>query len=252
MSDPLRRSMERVGAVSFMDAPRRRVVSSGAPLLKAGWGIAYVVTPSPPHHLVSPHCPRIHEEDALDYLYVKRPNVAIGFPAIVFWLFFRRVYKSLCIHRDIIKELLHRLSGSRFRQVIPASTVCATRFKFFAENRRFPVRCSLTPGCEEPGSFSHLLQCAGLGGVPRGVRPAYCAAKGNTGSPVPITRVEDGEIEIDFLPPHEGQGVSSDWTEIRGNWYPLATLRPSQPGWLAKGRGGFPLLFVSVSHICVG
>ena len=119
------------------------------------------------------------------------------------------IYKELALTRPMVKEALRELRNSRACQVALAKIACATRFKFFDENRGFPVRCTIKSDCNEEDSFPHLLRCAGLE-IPTtvceetivqfSVKMATQTVTENPGMPNPIKTVREGEFEIE-LPP---------------------------------------------------
>ena len=118
------------------------------------------------------------------------------------------IYKNLRLNRAIIKETLRKLTKSRIHQVVLASIICATRFKFFEGNRCFLVRCVAGGGCQEPDSFPHLPRRAGQE-IPQGGAEELVdfltvlsgrAAGGDPGLPEPLRRAAAGEIELE-LPP---------------------------------------------------
>ena len=112
--------------------------------------------------------------------------------------------------RKVIKNALKELQATRSHQVTLAGIICATRFKFFEGNHLFPVKCTVSPHCQEEDSFSHLLKCTGLSLPPDGEEDelatslAVLAKKAtvkNPGYPEPIKDVKMGEFEIEFPPP---------------------------------------------------
>ena len=128
------------------------------------------------------------------------------------------IYSELRLTRNVIKEAFKALCSGRFQQVTLAGVICATRFKFYDENRKFPVRCRIRPDCTEMDSFDHLLNCARLT-IPVGdegemlsflVTMACRATVGNPGYPEPVRTVLPGEMEIEFPPsPNRSEGEIS-------------------------------------------
>ena len=120
------------------------------------------------------------------------------------------IYSEMRLSRDIVKSIFKELRYSRFQQVTLAGIICATRFKFFEGDQKFPVKCVVSPNCNEIDSFPHLLKCTKLSIPPESegeealmrflVRMVERATVGNPGFPDPIRSVMDGEIEIN-LPP---------------------------------------------------
>ena len=49
------------------------------------------------------------------------------------------IHSELRLSKDIMKEALKVLMSSRLQQVTLANIICATRFKFFEGDRRYPA-----------------------------------------------------------------------------------------------------------------
>ena len=69
------------------------------------------------------------------------------------------VMVQLGLTRDVIRQALQQLEGSRPLQVTLCTIICATRFKYFEKNKIFPTTCKK---CGAEDSFDHLVLCAGL------------------------------------------------------------------------------------------
>ena len=77
------------------------------------------------------------------------------------------IYSKLRLTRKVIKSALKVLRYERLQKVTLTNVICATRFKFYKENRKFPAKCRVLPECQESDRFHHLLECARLT-IPRG------------------------------------------------------------------------------------
>ena len=121
------------------------------------------------------------------------------------------IYQDMKLSRKVIKEALRRLKRSRFNQVTLATIVCGTRFKFFEDDRRYPVRCEVTEGFQEEDSSQHLLSCCRMPlntmiNSPEEEIIHYLATLAckatteNPGMPTPNILVQDGELELEFPP----------------------------------------------------
>ena len=71
------------------------------------------------------------------------------------------IFCQLRLTREVIKEATRRLQGQRKTQVVLASILSATRFKYF-DKRGVLVPVSCVKKCGQIETFEHLLQCNNL------------------------------------------------------------------------------------------
>ena len=76
------------------------------------------------------------------------------------------LYTRMGLTRDVVREAFAELSDCRARQVVLASIICATRFKYFEDGGPLRTTCGK---CGEEDGFDHLLACERLA-VPRPVK----------------------------------------------------------------------------------
>ena len=120
------------------------------------------------------------------------------------------IYKELALNRQVIKNAFRKLNRNRHHQVTWAAIICGTRYKVYEDGRCYPVRCEVSPGCEEEDSLAHMLKCCNMT-LPskeeeEEVREDFLsqlvqrARVANPGFPHPIKTVKNGELEIEFPP----------------------------------------------------
>ena len=79
------------------------------------------------------------------------------------------IYGELHLTRSIIKEIPTKLRNNLRNQTVFAGIVCATRFKALTEDGT--LRSARCIKCGGQDSFSHLLECSGLGPPPNDESP---------------------------------------------------------------------------------
>ena len=114
------------------------------------------------------------------------------------------IYRTLGLNREIVKVIYRRFQSERSKQVVFGSIVCATRFKMYnPQGILQPVKCFICGGTD---SFSHLLECTGVGKAPASKELAVVvpfllsmiksAARNAPIWPVPIYREVFDEISL--------------------------------------------------------